>query len=360
MLFCNVTAGIGILEQASPMIQDFFPDIDAKEAAGYVGLLSLANMSGRFIWSSTSDVIGRKPIYMGYLGIGAILYFVLASAGTSAGIALFVVITAVILSFYGGGFATVPAYLKDLFGGLEVGAIHGRLLTAWSAAGIAGPLIVNRVADSQEAAGKEGADLYTLSLYIMVGVLVVGFVANLLIRPVAERYHERKEEATRQEADREVAIHPLSPRRHDEHERTTRQTPAPARSYPRSSSGSSWPAACSTASCRPPRRSPPCSAADRPAVGTLRPASPDPNSEDPMPMKYARLTEPLVRDDGVLRPATWDEALDRAASGFKASIDRHGPDTLRHVQLLQGDQRGQLPGAEVHARRHRHEQHRLL
>ena len=103
-------------------------------------------------------------------------------------------VTALILSFYGGGFATVPAYLKDLFGGLEVGAIHGRLLTAWSAAGIAGPLIVNRVADSQEAAGKEGADLYTLSLYIMVGVLVVGFVANLLIRPVAERYHERTEE----------------------------------------------------------------------------------------------------------------------------------------------------------------------
>jgi MFS family permease len=195
VLFCNVTAGIGILEQASPMIQDFFPDIDAKEAAGFVGLLALANMSGRFIWSSTSDVIGRKPIYMGYLGIGAVLYFVLASWGT-AGVALFVGVTAVILSFYGGGFATVPAYLKDLFGGLQVGAIHGRLLTAWSAAGIAGPLIVNRVADSQTAAGKEGADLYTLSLFIMVGILVVGFVANLLIRPVAERYHERTREAT--------------------------------------------------------------------------------------------------------------------------------------------------------------------
>jgi MFS family permease len=193
VLFCNVTAGIGILEQASPMIQDFFGDIDAKEAAGYVGLLSLANMSGRFIWSSTSDLIGRKPIYMGYLGIGAILYFILASAGTS-GIAIFVLTTGVIISFYGGGFATVPAYLKDLFGGLEVGAIHGRLLTAWSAAGIAGPTIVNRVADSQKEAGKEGADLYTLSLYIMIGILVVGFVANLLIRPVAERHHEREEE----------------------------------------------------------------------------------------------------------------------------------------------------------------------
>ena len=201
VLFCNVTAGIGILEQASPMIQDFFSDIDAKEAAGFVGLLSLANMGGRFIWSSTSDLIGRKPIYMGYLGIGAALYFILASSGTS-GIALFVITTGVIISFYGGGFATVPAYLKDLFGGLEVGAIHGRLLTAWAAAGIAGPTIVNRVADSQEAAGKEGPDLYTLSLYIMVGVLVVGFIANLLIRPVAERHHERTEERT-QEADRQ-------------------------------------------------------------------------------------------------------------------------------------------------------------
>jgi MFS family permease len=159
-------------------------------------------MGGRFIWSSTSDVIGRKPIYMGYLGIGAILYFVLASSGT-AGIALFVAVTAVILSFYGGGFATVPAYLKDLFGGLEVGAIHGRLLTAWSAAGIAGPTIVNRVADSQEAAGKEGPDLYTLSLYIMVGVLVVGFIANLLIRPVDKRHHVRTEEETPQAADKQ-------------------------------------------------------------------------------------------------------------------------------------------------------------
>ena len=197
VLFCNVTAGIGILEQAAPMIQDFFSNINATEAAGYVGLLSLANMCGRFVWSSTSDVIGRKPIYMGYLGIGALLYFVLASWGT-ASVGLFVATSAVILSFYGGGFATVPAYLKDLFGGLQVGAIHGRLLTAWAAAGIAGPTIVNRVADSQTAAGKECADLYTLSLYIMVGVLIVGFVANLLIRPVAERYHERAREETEQ------------------------------------------------------------------------------------------------------------------------------------------------------------------
>ena len=124
---------------------------------------------------------------MMYLGVGAIMYFLLASTGT-ASVAWFVLLTGVILSFYGGGFATVPAYLKDLFGTLEVGAIHGRLLTAWSAAGVAGPLIVNAIADAETAAGKSGADLYTLSLYIMVGVLVVGFIANLLIRPVDERH----------------------------------------------------------------------------------------------------------------------------------------------------------------------------
>jgi MFS family permease len=189
VLFCNVTAGIGILEQASPMIQDFFSSVDANEAAGFVGLLSLANMTGRFVWSSTSDAIGRKPTYIGFLGIGAVLYFVLVLAGTSS-IVLFVAVTALILSFYGGGFATVPAYLKDLFGGLEVGAIHGRLLTAWSAAGVAGPLIVNRIADHRKAEGISGSDLYSLSLSIMVGVLVVGFLANLAIRPVPERYHE--------------------------------------------------------------------------------------------------------------------------------------------------------------------------
>jgi MFS family permease len=195
VLFCNVTAGIGILEQASPMIQDHFATVTAAAAAGFVGLLSLCNMGGRIGWSSTSDVIGRKPMYMIYLGVGAILYFLLASTGT-ASVAWFVLLTGLILSFYGGGFSTVPAYLKDLFGTLQVGAIHGRLLTAWSAAGVAGPLIINAIADAETAAGKSGADLYTLSLYIMVGVLLVGFAANLMIRPVAERHMEPPEEGT--------------------------------------------------------------------------------------------------------------------------------------------------------------------
>jgi MFS family permease len=187
VLFCNVTAGIGLLEQASPMIQDYF-SVEAAAAAGFVGLLSLANMAGRIGWSSTSDYIGRKPIYMVYLGVGAVLYFVLAAFGASS-LVLFLLVTVVILSFYGGGFATIPAYLKDMFGVAQVGAIHGRLLTAWSCAGVAGPLIINAIADYQIAAGRTGADLYTLSLYIMVGVLAVGFVANLLVRPVNPRFH---------------------------------------------------------------------------------------------------------------------------------------------------------------------------
>ena len=123
VLFCNVTAGIGLLEQASPMIQDYFA-VEAAAAAGFVGLLSLANMAGRIGWSSTSDYIGRKPIYMVYLGVGLVLYFVLAAFGGTS-LVLFLLVTVVILSFYGGGFATIPAYLKDMFGVEEVGPSTG-------------------------------------------------------------------------------------------------------------------------------------------------------------------------------------------------------------------------------------------
>lgn len=186
VLFCNVTAGIGILQQAAPMIQDYFPAVTAAAAAGFVGVLSLCNMAGRVVWSSTSDVIGRKPTYVMYLGLGGVLYLLVATMGTSS-IVFFVLATGIILSFYGGGFATVPAYLRDLFGPRNVGAVHGRLLTAWSAAGIVGPLIVSGIADYQIAAGHTGADLYNLSLYVMVGVMLVGFLANLLIRPLSAR-----------------------------------------------------------------------------------------------------------------------------------------------------------------------------
>jgi MFS family permease len=199
VLFCNVTAGIGILEQASPMIQDFFREAGGKStvavasAAGFVGVLSLFNMAGRFVWSSTSDLIGRKRIYMVYLGVGMILYALLAGFGHVA-VGLFVLLAGVILSFYGGGFATVPAYLRDLFGTYQVGAIHGRLLTAWSAAGVAGPLIINGFLDAQGKPGTLTASAYQPALFTMVGVLAVGFIANLLVRPVPERFHEPRTE----------------------------------------------------------------------------------------------------------------------------------------------------------------------
>ncbi|MGH3314071.1 MAG: L-lactate MFS transporter [Streptomyces sp.] len=209
VLTMNVTAGIAILEKAAPMIGDFFADtsapVTASAAAGFVALLSLANMTGRFLWSATSDVIGRKNMYRVYLGVGALMYLAIVLLGDSSK-PLFIVCALVILSFYGGGFATVPAYLKDLFGTYEVGAIHGRLLTAWSLAGVLGPLIVNWVADSQEQAGRSGPGLYGLSLSIMIGLLAVGFIANELIRPVHPRHHEppatsgQQDDAKREEA----------------------------------------------------------------------------------------------------------------------------------------------------------------
>ena len=205
VLFCNVTAGIGILEQAAPMIQDFFREgadttVSAAAAAGFVGLLSVCNMLGRFVWSTTSDVIGRKMMYVVYLGLGMVFYVMLALFGGSSTL-LFVAFAGVIISFYGGGFATVPAYLKDMFGGFQVGAIHGRLLIAWSAAGVVGPLIINGFLDAEGTPGELTADAYRPALLTMVGVLAVGFVANLLVRPVAEKHQE--DEATSDASDDE-------------------------------------------------------------------------------------------------------------------------------------------------------------
>jgi MFS family permease len=192
VLCFNVTAGIGILERASPIFQDYFPDAGAEiaaAAAGFVAILSLSNMVGRIVWSSTSDIIGRKNIYRVYLGVGALLYLLITLMG-NANQALFLIASMLILSFYGAGFATVPAYLRDLFGTYQVGAIHGRLLTAWSTAGVLGPVIVNAIADARIAAGVQGPGRYTLAFSIMIGLLIIGFICNELIRPVDERHHE--------------------------------------------------------------------------------------------------------------------------------------------------------------------------
>jgi MFS family permease len=189
VLCLNVTAGIGVLGQASPMIQEMFPgQIDASAAAGFVGLLSLANMAGRFAWSSLSDAIGRQRTYMIYFALGALLYSLVPTWGRLGSVALFVACYAVIMSMYGGGFATIPAYLRDLFGTMHVGAIHGRLLTAWSFAGVAGPVLVNYIREYQVTRGVPKADAYSVTMYIMASLLVGGFIANALVRAVGREH----------------------------------------------------------------------------------------------------------------------------------------------------------------------------
>ena len=190
VLCLNVTAGIGVLGQASAMIQEVFHGrIDAAAAAGFVGLLSLFNMAGRFFWSSLSDRIGRKPTYAIFFGLGILLYAAAPLAGGLGSVTLFVACFAVILTMYGGGFATIPAYLSDLFGTRYVGAIHGRLLTAWSAAGVLGPVLVNYIRQYEIERGVPNARAYNHTLYLMAGLLVVGFVCNALVRPVAARHY---------------------------------------------------------------------------------------------------------------------------------------------------------------------------
>ncbi|HLB10256.1 MAG TPA: OFA family MFS transporter [Gemmatimonadaceae bacterium] len=197
MLLVNVTAGIGVLSQASPMSQDLFPGrITAVVAGGFVGLLSIANMAGRFGWSSLSDVIGRKATYLIFFSLGPLLYIAIPASGRAQSVALFVLCCFLILTMYGGGFATIPAYLRDLFGTRQVGAIHGRLLTAWSTAGVLGPALVSYIGKYQTDHGVPKAHQYDLTLYIMAGLLVVGLICDLLVRPVDAKYHDRESPVT--------------------------------------------------------------------------------------------------------------------------------------------------------------------
>jgi MFS family permease len=192
VLCFNVTAGIGILEQASPMIQEMFPGkVTAAAAGGFVALLSLFNMAGRFGWASLSDFTGRKFIYVVYLLLGAVLYCLIPVSGHTGNTLFFVAVCVIILSMYGGGFSTIPAYLKDLFGSMQVGAIHGRLLTAWSVAGVLGPVLVNYIREYLKGRGASGVGLYAPTMYLMAGLLVIGLICNLSVRPVNERYYVR-------------------------------------------------------------------------------------------------------------------------------------------------------------------------
>jgi len=206
VLCLNVTAGIGIIGIASPMLQEVFAgqligvnvafnDLTAGQkgqiaaiAAGFTGLISLFNIAGRFCWASASDFLGRKMTYYTFFVLGIILYASAPWSGHMHHIALFVGAFCIILSMYGGGFATVPAYLADMFGTQMVGAIHGLLLTAWSAAGIFGPVIVNYMREFQLEHGVPRAQVYDTTAYIMCGLLVIGFICNWLVKPVADKH----------------------------------------------------------------------------------------------------------------------------------------------------------------------------
>jgi MFS family permease len=212
VLCMNVSAGIGVIGMASPMLQEVFGgsligvakrfgELDKTQlttiagiAAGFAALLSLFNIAGRFVWASLSDKLGRKLTYMVFFVLGGILYASLPGSAAAGNKLLFVAAVCVILSMYGGGFATVPAYLADLFGTQMVGAIHGRLLTAWSTAGILGPVVVNYMREYQLGLGTPREQVYNQTMYVLVGMLAIGLVANLLIRPIADKWFMTPEE----------------------------------------------------------------------------------------------------------------------------------------------------------------------
>jgi MFS family permease len=190
VLWMNVSAGIGVLGQASPMIQEMFPGhVTAIVAASFVGLMSLFNMLGRFFWASTSDYIGRRNTYMVFFVLGIILYSLVPTFGHIGSVPLFVGAFCIIISMYGGGFATIPAYLRDIFGTMEVGAIHGALLTAWSAAGILGPVLVNYIRAYQIDHGVPKTQAYSITMYIMCALLLIGLICNFAMRAVNSKYH---------------------------------------------------------------------------------------------------------------------------------------------------------------------------
>jgi MFS family permease len=195
VLCLNVTAGIGVLGQASAMSQEMFPGhITPVAAAGFVGLMSLFNMGGRFCWATVSDYIGRRNTYFVFMVLGFVLYCIVPTMGSIGSVAGFVLAFLIIISMYGGGFSTVPAYLRDMYGTRYVGAIHGLLLTAWSMAGIFGPVIVNYLRAYNITHGVPKAHAYNNTMYIMAGLLVIGFVCNLLVKAVDSRYHMKDDD----------------------------------------------------------------------------------------------------------------------------------------------------------------------
>ena len=216
VLCLNVSAGIGVIGMASPMLQEVFGgkligldipfgELNAAQkasiaaiAAGFTGLLSLCNIGGRFAWATSSDKLGRKLTYAIFFTLGVVLYALTPTFAGFDSTLFFVLAMGVIISMYGGGFATVPAYLADMFGTKYVGAIHGRLLTAWATAGILGPVLVNYLREYQLASGLPNAQAYNQTMYILAGLLVLGMICNLLVRPVAARHHMTEDKSAPQ------------------------------------------------------------------------------------------------------------------------------------------------------------------
>ncbi|MBV9914594.1 MAG: OFA family MFS transporter [Sinobacteraceae bacterium] len=217
VLCLNVTAGIAVIAMASPMLQEVFGAkllglqstttlSDAQKAAivaaaaGLVGLISLFNSLGRIFWASMSDYLGRKNTYFVFFAAGAVLYALLPTWGHLGLAVAFMASVCIILTMYGGGFATLPAYLADIFGTQMVGAIHGRLITAWSVAGVVGPALIAQLREAQLASGVAKNLVYDRTLYIMAALLIVGFICNLLVKPVNEKYYMSDEELARERA----------------------------------------------------------------------------------------------------------------------------------------------------------------
>jgi len=214
VLCLNVTAGIGVIAMASPMFQDVFgarllggnaTTLSAAQkaaivaaAAGLVGLLSLFNCLGRFFWASLSDKIGRKTMYYTIFVLGIILYCLLPTWGHLGIPTLFVLSLCIILTMYGGGFSTVPAYLADIFGTQMVGAIHGRLITSWSVAGVVGPALIAGIRQFQIDHGVAHALVYDITLYLMAFLLFCGLVCNYFVKPVESKYWMSEEQLARE------------------------------------------------------------------------------------------------------------------------------------------------------------------
>jgi MFS family permease len=219
-LMLNVSAGIGILGMSSPLLQEVFGGqllgIDvafndlslvqkgqiAAIAAGFTGLLSLFNIGGRFLWASSSDYIGRKNTYYAFFLIGLALYLSIPSFAHKGHLAFFVASFCVILSMYGGSFSTIPAYIADLFGTQNVGAIHGCILTAWSTAGVIGTALVSYIREYQIAHGVAKAQAYDVTMYVLAGLIVAGLICNALVRPINSKYFMNEQELA---AERKLA-----------------------------------------------------------------------------------------------------------------------------------------------------------